>query len=190
VQKLRQEYWDKIQDVDEKNLISLDKAGSNLSMTRTHARSLKGTRARGTRPLKKGKNVSTITAITKNKVLATANFLGAVTGVVFEAFIIRKLVPKLWEGAVLTLDNCKIHFSEEAQQAIEEKGAKLVYLSPYSPDFAPIENFWSKVKSILRKLQPRTYRDLDKALEEAFQQVSAEDLRSWFSHCCYCTSSI
>jgi hypothetical protein len=85
--------------VDEENLISLDEAGSNLAMTRTHARSLKGTRARGTRPLKKGKNVSTITAITKNKVLATANFLGAVTGIVFEAFIIRKLVPTLWEGA-------------------------------------------------------------------------------------------
>jgi transposase len=176
--------------VDEKNLISLDEAGSNLTMTRTHARSLKGTRARGTKPLRKDKNVSTITAITKNKVLATANFLGAVTGIVFEAFMLRKLIPKLWDGAVITIDNCKIHFSEEVNQAVAEKGAKLVFLPPYSPDFAPIENFWSKIKSILRKLKPRTYRELDQALEEAFQQVSEKDLRNWFAHGCYCTSPI
>jgi transposase len=159
-------------------------------MTRTHARSLKGTRAHGTRPLKKGQNVSTITAITTKKILATANFLGAVTGIVFEAFMIRQVVPELWEGAVITIDNCKIHFSDEVKKAVEEKGAKLVYLSPYSPDFAPIENFWSKIKSILRKLKPRTYRELDQALEEAFKQVSEKDLRNWFAHGCYCTSSI
>jgi len=178
---------DKIMDVDEENLISLDEAGSNLSMTRTHDRSLKGTRAQGTRPLKKGQNVSTITAITKKEVLGTANFLGAITGILFEAFIIRILVPKLWEGAVINIDNCKINFREEVNKAVAEKGAKLIYLPPYSPDFAPIENFWSKIKSILRKLKPRTYRELDEALEEAFKQVSEQDLRNWFTHCCYCT---
>lgn len=172
------------------NLISLDEAGSNLAMTRTHARSLKGTRARGSCPLKKGQNVSTITAITQDKVLATVNLLGAVNGIIFEAFVIRKLVPKLWEGAVVTLDNCPIHLSEEMEKAILEKGAKLIYLPPYSPDFAPIENFWSKVKSILRKRQPRTYRELEYSLAEAFSQVSTEDFRNWFAHCCYCTSSI
>jgi hypothetical protein len=71
-----------------KTLSLKGEAGSNLTGTRTYARSLKGTRARGTNPLRKDKNVSTITAITKNKVLATANFLGAITGIVFEAFMI------------------------------------------------------------------------------------------------------
>ena len=159
-------------------------------MTRTHARSLKGTRARGSRPSKKGMNVSTITAVTKKSILVTTNILGAVNGIIFEAFMIRRLVPKLWEGAVVILDNCKIHFSQEIERAIEEKGAKLVYLPPYSPDFAPIENFWSKVKSVLRKLRPRTYQELDAALEEAFNQVSTKDLHNWFTHCCYCTSFI
>lgn len=168
----------------------MDEAGSNLSLTRTHARSLKGTRARGTRPIKRGENVSTIAAITKEKVLATVNILGAVNKIIFEAFIIRKLVPKLWPGAVITLDNCPIHFSKEITRAITKKGAKIIYLPPYSPDFAPIENFWSKVKSILRKLQPRTYQELDIALAQAFKAVSKEDFHNWFTHCCYCTSSI
>lgn len=174
----------------EDNLISLDEAGSNLAMTRTYARSFKGTRALGSCPIKRGENVSTITAITKDKVLATINILGAINGIIFEAFIIRKLVPKLWEGAVVTLDNCPIHFSKEIEKAIAKKGAKLIYLPPYSPDFAPIENFWSKVKSLFRKMQPRTYQELELALAEAFSQVSKEDFRNWFAHCCYCTSSI
>lgn len=174
----------------EANLISLDEAGSNLAMTRTYARSLKGTRALGSCPIKRGENVSTITAITQAKVLATINILGAINGIIFEAFIIRKLVPKLWKGAVVILDNCPIHFSKEIEKAIALKGAKLIYLPPYSPDFAPIENFWSKVKSLLRKMQPRNYQQLELALAEAFSQVSKEDFRNWFAHCCYCTSSI
>jgi transposase len=171
-------------------LISLDEAGSNLSMTRTHARSVKGHRARGCCPIKKGKNVSTLTAITKDKVLASINILGTVNKILFEAFIIIKLIPELWEGAVIILDNCPIHFSKEIEQAIAEKGAKLIYLPPYSPDFAPIENFWSKVKSILRKIQPRTYKELEEGLAEAFSQISKKDFYNWFAHCCYCTSSI
>jgi transposase len=155
-------------------------------MNRTHARSLKGTRAHGSRPLKKGQNISTITAITKQKILATANFLGSITKIIFEAFIVRILVLKLWEAAVITIDNCKIHFREEVTKAVEEKKAKIIYLPPYSPDFAPIENFWSKIKSILRKVKPRTYRELD----EAFKRVSKKDLRDWFAHDYYCTSSI
>lgn len=105
-------------------------------MTRTYARSFQGTRALGSCPIKRGENVSTITAITSGKILASINILGAVNGIVFEAFIIRKLVPKLWEGAVVTLDNCPIHFSKEIEKAITKKGAKLIYLPPYSPDFA------------------------------------------------------
>jgi transposase len=168
----------------------MDESGSNLAMTRSYARSLKGTRARGNCPIKKGENVSIITAVSKDKILTTINILGAVNKIIFEAFVIRKLVPCLWKGAVIILDNCPIHFSKEVEKAVEEKGAKLIYLPPYSPDFNPIENFWSKVKSTLRKLKPRTYKELDVALKQAFDKVSVQDLHNWFAHCCYCTSSI
>ena len=63
--------------------------------------------------------------------------------------ILRELVPKLWQGACVVMDNAKIHCGEMVKKFIEEAGAKLIYLSPYSPDFSPIENFWSKVKSIV-----------------------------------------
>jgi transposase len=159
-------------------------------MTRTHARSPKGKRAYSSCPLKKGENVSIIAAITSQKVLASINILGSVNGIIFEAFIIRKLIPQLWEGAVLTMDNCRIHFSQEIEIALQKKGVRLIYLPPYSPELAPIENFWSQVKSILRKMQPRTYIELDIAIKEAFKIVSQENLQNYFAHSCYCTPSI
>jgi len=67
-------------------------------------------------------------------------------------------------------------------------GAHLIYLPPDSPDFSPIENFWSKIKAILRALQARSYPDLAEALETAFSQVSGADIEHWYTHCCYCTS--
>ncbi|WP_431193562.1 transposase [Trichocoleus desertorum] len=63
-----------------------------------------------------------------------------------------------------------------------------IYLPPYSPDFSPIENCWSKLKSLLRSAGARSYSALDKAIQEAFAQISLEDIRNWFTHCCYCTS--
>lgn len=86
----------------------------------------------------------------------------------FEAFIIRKLVPNFWPGYCVILDNCSIHKGKEIEAAIAKAGASLIYLPPYSPDFNPIENFWSKLKNILRSLCPRTYQNLDKAITQAF----------------------
>ena len=115
--------------------------------------------------------------------------IGTTDTITFEAFIIRKLVPKLWKGACVVLDNCTIHTSEEIEKAIKSQGAKLIYLSPYSPDFSPIEHLWSKLKNILRSIKTTNYRELAKAIEFAFNQVTLSDLWNWFTHCCYCTSS-
>lgn len=112
--------------------------------------------------------------------------MGATDRITFEAFIVRKLVPKLWKGACVVLDNSSIHTGKEIEKAIQEVGGQLLYLSPYSP----IENCWSKVKGILRTRGARTYRALDEAITLAYQQVSSQDLCNWFTHCCYCTSLI
>ena len=100
----------------------------------------------------------------------------------------RKLVPKLGKCACVVMDNAKIYCGEMVKKIIEEAGAKLIYLSPYSPEFSPIENFWSKVKSVLRKLKTRNYLDLIDAITDAMLQVTKKDIHNWFAHCCYCTS--
>lgn len=162
--------------------------GVNLSLIRGYARSLRGTRARGSKPSKRGQNVSVIGAISLNQVVTSINLVGGIDGLTFEAFILRKLVPKLWEGAVVLLDNYSIHKGKNIEKAIREAGAETIYLPPYSPDFSPIENFWSKVKSLLRSWGARTYQALEEALVQAYSLVTEQDFRNWFTHCCYCTS--
>ena len=132
-------------------MIFIDESGVNLALLRLYARALKGKRARGKRPQKRGKNISIISALSLEKVGASRNIYGSVDGVTFEAFIVKELVPKLWKNACVVMDNAQIHLGKMVKEAIEQAGGKLIYLAPYSPEFSPIENFWSKVKGILKK---------------------------------------
>jgi transposase len=96
--------------------------------------------------------------------VASYNVLGGVNGVTYEAFIIQKLIPNLWPGACVVMDNCPIHKGAEIEKALKKAKARLIFLPPYSPDFSPIENYWSKLKTILRFIVARTYKDLEKAI--------------------------
>jgi transposase len=169
-------------------LIFVDESGVNLALIRLYARALKGKRARGSKPQKRGRNVSLITAISIREVLASVEIYGSVDGVTFEAFVCQKLTPKIGNNACVVMDNAKIHQGEMVREVLEKAGAKLIYLSPYSPEFSPIENFWSKVKAILRKTAARTYKDLIDGITNAILNVTQKDIRHWFAHCCYCTS--
>lgn len=171
-----------------KDLIFIDESGVNLALTRLRARAPKGQRAYGKRPQKRGQNVSIVGALSFGGLLTSTAIMGAFDGLTFEAFISQRLVPKLWPGACVILDNCSVHLGSDVAAMIHQAGASLIYLPPYSPEFSPIENFWSKVKSSLRSLEARTYPDLAKAIEEAFESVSLKDIENWFTNCCYCTS--
>lgn len=188
VQKLRVEFWLRIQAILPENLIFIDEASVNLSLIRKNARARKGKRAYSKRPHKRSKNVSLIGAIGMRGLIAQYSILGATDGLTFEAFISQKLVPKLWKGACVVMDNCSIHLGKDIEKLIEDAGAILIYLPPYSPEFSPIENCWSKIKETLRSIGARTYLDLAQAIEIAFNKVSLNEIRNWFTHCCYCTS--
>lgn len=109
VQKLRAEYWEAIRKIKREDLIFIDEAGVNLAMIRLYARSKKGKRARGERPHKRGKRISIIGAVSHKEIVASANISGGVNGITFEAFINSKLIPKLWYGACVVMENCSIH---------------------------------------------------------------------------------
>jgi len=123
VQLLRGEYGHKIRNLDEKDLIFIDESGVNLAMTKLKGRALKGERVRDLVPLDRGKNVSLIGALCLDKILALSNIYGSVDGVTFEAFIVKELIPKLWNGACIVMDNARIHLGEMVREKIEEAGA-------------------------------------------------------------------
>jgi transposase len=176
-----------IQGIRAKNLILIGESGVNLAMTRLYARSAKGQRAHGAVP-QRGKNVSIRGAISLNGLITQLARLGSTNGFTFEALIARRFVPKRWKGACVVMDHCAIHHDAEIERLIQAAGAQLIDLPPYSPDCSPIENGWSKIKSILRRIGSRNHPDLAKAIEQAFAEVSLYDLRGWFTHCCYCNS--
>lgn len=185
---MRLEYREEVREIDPKNLIFIDESAVNLALTRTHARAEQGQRAHGDTPSQRGQSVSIVGALGLSKVLSVCSILGAYNSLSFEAFIVTRVVPKLWEGACVVIDNCSIHKGEGIKEAIEEAGGRLIYLPPYSPDFSPIENLWSKVKNEIKKLEARTYIQLGAAIEEAFGKVTEKDIHNWFTHGCYCTS--
>ena len=110
-------------------------------MFNLYARAIKGQRAYSKRPLKRGPNVSIMGAMTlENGFVTGLSFDGGTNGDLFLWFIEEILVPQLWAGAVVVMDNLPAHKVQGVAEAIPQAGAKLVYLSPYSPDFNPIEN--------------------------------------------------
>ena len=100
-------------------------------------------------------------------------------------FVEEMLVPTLRRGEIVLLDNCLIHKQEEIEEAIEAAGAWVIFLPAYSPDLNPIENCWSKVKTLLRSLKPRSLEELLDALTKAFSSITAQDILGWFKHCGY-----
>lgn len=108
-------------------------------------------------------------------------------GEMFLAWVQRGLAPSLREAGLVIMDNLATHKVRGVQQAIEATGARLRYLPPYSPDFNPIENMWSKVKQILRSAAPRTQAQLLSAAKTAFHAISPADCQGFFSHARYAT---
>ena len=102
MQKLRLEFWSKIRDIPIEDLIFLDEAGVNLALVRLYARALRGNRAKGTRPQKRGKNVSMIAAIALTGIVTSINLLGATDGLTFEAFVIQNLFLTFGKGQQLS----------------------------------------------------------------------------------------
>jgi transposase len=158
-------------------------------MSRLYARALKGKRAHGSPPDKRGKNVTIIGAMALRGIIGAMTFQGGTDTPAFLTFVKEVLVPSLWRGATVVMDNFSSHLVTGVKEAIESVGAKLVYLSPYSPDFSPIENCWSSLKEFLRSRASRTYEQLDIAITEAFETITLQDIVGWFQHCGYCIAS-
>ena len=162
--------------------------GVLLGLMRTRARSLKGQRAYDLKPFYRGKRITVMGAITQNSILAIKTIDKGMNGQNFQQFLIEELVPNLWKGAVVVMDNLPAHKVKGVRKIIEDVGARVIYLSPYSPEFNPIEHLWSQLKIFLRKFSPKTQKAVEQLLNIALMLSNPEHFRNWFAHCCYCTN--
>ncbi len=163
----------------------LDEAGSNLAMTRLYGRGERGARVIETVPQNYGENITMLASLTLSGIEAPMTIDGAVDGDVFRVYVEEVLSPTLQTGDVVVMDNLPAHKVAGIKELIEARGAKLIYLPPYSPDLNPIEKCWSKIKTYLRKAKARTREELEKALREALLLITEEDAQGWFKSCGY-----
>jgi transposase len=181
----RQKFREQTKDTDAGKFRVIDETGSNLALTRLYARAPRGKRARGIIQRKRGKNVTMITDLSLYGLGEAFMIDGAVNGELFEAYIEHIFAPTLIPGEIVMMDNLSAHKGTKVRQLIEAKECFLLFLPAYSPDLSPIEEAFSKVKNFLRGVGARTREELYKAIEDAIQTISINDIKGWFNHCGY-----
>jgi transposase len=181
----RAAWRDEVAAVRPEDLLFLDETGSHLGYTPTHAWAPRGQRAHAAAPVNRGENKTVIAAVTLDGVRALMRFDGSMTSARFEGYVRHVLALSLRPGQVVIADNLRAHHADGARAAIEARGARLLFLPPYSPDFNPIEHVFSKVKQVLRRAAARTDEALRTATWAAFATIAPADIAGWFAHCGY-----
>lgn len=170
---------------DVRRLVFVDESGTHISMDRLRSRAPRGERAYGKVPKNRGKNMTLIASMSLDGMGESMCIEGATDAKAFEAYVEHFLAPSLAEGQVVVMDNLGAHRPKKIRELIEARGAELVFVPSYSPDLSPIEQAFSKIKNILRKLGARTHEALLEAMEEALRKVTPADAAGWFEHCGY-----
>ncbi len=185
VEAKRVAFLDYVKSIASDRLIFIDESGCNIAMSPTYGRAPRGQRVIDHKPANWGQNVSIVGAVRADRVLAHQTFDGAVNGPKFIDFVRRRLVPRLYPDDVVVLDNLRAHHAPEVRALVEQTGARLLFLPPYSPDFSPIEPCWAFLKNWLRTLKERVPARLKAAIVRGLRRVTTRHLPSWFSHCGY-----
>jgi transposase len=185
IQQARQDYRQRLAALDLRRVKFVDESSVNLAMTRLYGRAPAGERVVGSVPQNYGSNVTMLGALGIQGLQAVMTVDGATDADVFRTYVKQVLGPTLIPGDIVVMDNLQAHKAVGVQQALARRGARLLYLPPYSPDLSPIEPCWSKVKTALRKAKARTREALDTAIAAVMVTVSLADAWGWFKHCGY-----
>ena len=179
VQEQRREFCEELAGVDPQRLVFVDECGANTAMTRTHGRAPAGQRVYTDAP-GRWESITLTCGMRLSGATAALAFPGATNTDMFENYVEEVLVPELKPGDVVIWDNVKPHKSEEAIEAVEAAGARVVPLPPYSPDLTPIEEMFSKVKEVVRSVAARTTGAVYAAFASGLHDVTLEDIAGWF----------
>jgi len=166
-------------------LVFIDETGASTKMARLYGRAPRGQRCRAPVPHGHWKTTTFTGALRLGALTAPMVLDGPMNAAAFLAYVEQVLRPVLRPGDVVVMDNLSSHKVDGVRKLIEEAGAELLYLPPYSPDLNPIEKAWAKLKQLLRAARARTQKALDQAIAEALSLISADNALAWFKHCQY-----
>ena len=186
-QKRRASY-ERIAGIAADRLVFLDESGVTTDMTRRYGRAERGQRIREATPGGHWRTVTILGAISSEGWQAAMTIAAPPDRKVFLAYIRDVLCPNLRPGQVVVMDNLSAHEVKGVAESIQQAGAEMLYLPPYSPDFNPIEACWSVVKQHLPKCKARSLENLDLAIPSALDTVSRQIIANCFRHCGYALS--
>ncbi len=170
---------------DARQYVFVDESGVTTDLLRRYARSPRGTRIADHTPCSHWQTHTVVAALRSTELTATAVFDGPMDSVTFRAYVEQVLVPTLRPGDVVVLDNLAAHKQPEVRIAIEQVGAHLRFLPPYSPDFNPIELAFAKLKAFLRALRPRTFEQVCELMAAALGLFMPDECANYVRHCGY-----
>ena len=179
VQEARSSFRDEVESIEPKRFVFVDETGVTTAMTPAYGRAPKGERVNASAPAS-WESVTVIAALGLDGIRAPLAFPGGTTAVTFQTYVEQVLVPTLRKGDVVIFDNLAAHLRPEVTEAIERTGASVLPLPPYSPDFNPIEEMFSKFKEALRRLGARAKDQLYGAIGDALRGVTIQDILGWF----------
>ena len=177
VQEKRKEWKKTIRPEMVEHLVFLDESGVNTNLTRLYGRALSSQRAVDHAPLNTPQTTTVLSSIRLNGEKAFTTYQGGTTGERFVQYLKETLLPTLKPGDIVVMDNMRSHHVKAVREVLEEKGMKVLYLPPYSPDLNPIEKMWSKMKALLRGWKVRSLDLLPDAVRMALDSVSQLDCR-------------
>ncbi len=163
----------------------LDESGVRVSMKRLYGRSARGWRLVDHMPGGHWRTHTMTAAIGWRGVVAAMVTRRAINSITFTGFIEEFLCPNLKPGQIVVMDNLSVHKVKGVEEALHAVGAEAWFLPPYSPDFNPIEQAWSKVKSWLRKESPPTFRRLVRHIGRALANINRLEARNYFANAGY-----
>jgi transposase len=179
VQEQRSSFLEEVEPIEPGRLVFVDETGVTTAMTPAYGRAPSGERVETSAPAS-WESVTVIAAMGLDGVRAPFAFPGGTNAAAFQTYVEQMLVPALHRGDVVIFDNLAAHLSPEVTEAIEGVGASVLPLPPYSPDFNPIEEMFSKFKEALRRLGARAKDHLYGAIGEALREVTLLDILGWF----------
>lgn len=180
VLKRRRAWFDGQLDLDPARLVFIDETGLSTKMARLRGRAPRGERCRARVPHGHWKTTTFTGALRLTGMTAPFVYDGAMNGTVFRAYVEQVLVPTLKPGDIVIMDNLPAHKAAGVRDAIERAGATFSLLPPYSPDFNPIENAFSKLKALLRAKAERTISALWNAVGSMVKLFSPDECQNYF----------
>jgi transposase len=169
-------------------MVFIDETWVKTNMTRTHGWGTRGVPLIDHVPYGHWKTLTFVGGLRHDGIVAPCVIDCPINGDIFTAWVEQFLIPELEPGTIVVLDNLGSHKGERVRKMLKKAGMRLLFLPPYSPRLNPIEEMFSKLKRLLRKVNARTIDATWQALGELLDRFSPKECSNYIRDAGYASS--